>query len=152
MAKPVLPAGAATIDREYALSIPQEVRNQLVKSFCGELMLFDDYCRVQEQICAELRAKSSAIPDNYWWEFELTKYDDGKVVARKRPEELVMVDSEDGVAKMVATKVASFSYSAQSGLNGPRSGKYRDEDRIIANDLACEPEVKEVAAWITERD
>lgn len=152
MAKPVLPKGAATIDRAYAMTIPEEIRGQLVKSFCGELMLFEDYCRVQQSICDGLRAKNRSIPEDYWQKFELTKYDDGKVVARKRSEELVTVDADDGTAKMVATKVATFSYSSQSGLNGERRGKYRDEDRIIMQDLACEPEVKEVAAWVTERE
>lgn len=152
MAKPILPQGAATITREYALTIPEDIRAQLVVRFCGELMLFDDYCKTQESICNELRTKNKAIPETYWQKFELTKYDDGTVVARKRDGELIAVDREDGGRKMIATKVANFSYAGQAGLNGKMDGKYRDGDRLIAQDLASEPEVQEVTAWVMERE
>ena len=152
MAKPILPQGAATITREYALTIPEDIRAQLIVRFCGELMLFDDYCKTQEAICNELRTKNKDIPETYWQKFELTKYDDGTVVARKRDGELIAVDREDGGRKMIATKVANFSYAGQAGLNGKMDGKYRDGDRLIAQDLASEPEVQEVAAWVMERE
>lgn len=152
MAKPVMPDGARTVEKSYALTIPEEIRKDMVVTYLGQLMWFDTYCEMQERICNELRAKKRSIPENYWQKYELTKYDDGTVVARKRDGELVAVDGEDGTRKMVATKIANFSYAGQTGLDGRRNGKYNDEDRIIASDLASEPEVKEVAAWVTERE
>lgn len=142
-----MPDGARTVEKSYALTIPEEVRRDMIVPYLGQLMWFDAYCEMQERICAELRAKNRSVSPEYWHKFELTKYDDGRVVARKRAGELVAVDAEDGTRKMIATKVAAFSHAASIGLDGRRRGKYNDADRLIAQDLASEPEVREVAAW-----
>ena len=142
-----MPDGAKTVEKSYALTIPEEIRKDMLVPYLGQLMWLDAYCETQERLCEEIRAKNRSVPPDYWQKFELTKYDDGHVVARKRTAELVAIDAEDGTRKMVATKIANFSYAGQAGLNGRRTGKYNDADRLIAQDIASAPEVREVVAW-----
>lgn len=146
-AKPVMPEGAKTVRKQYALTIPEHIRKTMLVRYLGELMFLDDYAETQKALNAELSSRSGGnVPKEYWKSFEIVKYDNGRYVARKRSERLDEVDAEDG--KQSVARVANFSYARECNLDAKiPGGKYGDADRLVIGELDSEPEVGEVQDW-----
>ena len=78
-AKPVMPEGAKTVDKQYALTIPEDIRKTMLVRYLGELMFLADYAETQKALNEELSNRSGGnVPNEYWKSFEIVKYDEGR--------------------------------------------------------------------------